>query len=72
MPKTVRQVLQEIGIGAVVGAIAVVVWVLTIGANASLWEFFIANIVVILAAGFTASAWSRWRAGRHQPKGARR
>lgn len=69
MPETVKQILQEIGIGA----IAAVVWVLVVGsAQVSPWTFFVANIVVILAAGFTASAWSHWRAGQRQSKAARR
>ncbi|WP_331756681.1 hypothetical protein [Streptomyces decoyicus] len=73
MPKTVKQILQEITIGAVVGAIAAVVWVLVVGpAQASPWTFFVANVVVLLAAGFTASAWSHWQASRHQSKGAGR
>ena len=73
MPETVKQILQEIAIGVVVGAIAAVVWVLVVGpAQASPWTFFVVNVVVLLASGFTASAWSRWRADRRGSQEARR
>lgn len=68
MPKTVHQILQEVAIGVIVGVIAVVVWVLTIGPDSSPWQYLVANVVLLLAAGFTASAWSRWRAGRRASK----
>ncbi|MFG2532773.1 hypothetical protein [Streptomyces sp. NPDC048516] len=72
MPETGKQILQEIGIGAVVGAIAAVVWVLVVGSSqVSPWTFFFANVIVLLAAGSTASAWSRWQVARRS-KEARR
>ncbi|MER6844791.1 hypothetical protein [Streptomyces platensis] len=72
MPETGKQILQEIGIGAVVGAIAAVVWVLIVGSSqVSPWTFFVVNVVVLLAAGACASAWSHWQYDR-RAKGARR
>lgn len=73
MPETVKQILQEIAIGAIVGAIAAVVWVLVVGSTqASPWTFFVVNVIVLLAAGVSASAWSHWRAARNPLKGAGR
>ncbi|MEW1754134.1 hypothetical protein [Streptomyces angustmyceticus] len=72
MPETLKQILQEIAIGAIVGAIAAVVWVFVVGsAQASPWTFFVVNVVVLLAAGCAASAWSHWQSGRRS-KGAGR
>jgi hypothetical protein len=73
MPETGKQILQEITIGAVVGAVAAVVWVLVVGSSEmSPWTFFVVNVVVLLAAGVAASAWSQWRAGRRNSQGAGR
>ena len=59
MPETVKQILKEIAIGAVVGVMAAIAWVLIVGsAQVSPWTFFVVSVIVMLAAGFLASVWS--------------
>lgn len=72
MPRNLPAILQEIAIGAVVGVIAVIVWVLAIGPGVTPWQYLAANAVILVVAGLAASAWSRWRAGRRESQEARR